>query len=348
MNKPAVTPCGFAAPLARVVADYVSAQGVDTTPVLKALGLPSDQLDDMARRVPSAQLAQALQLACHLCGDDNATLRIAQMLRPAHLGSLGYALITSPNVSDALALFDRMQQLLCNEMQVSRTLKHDTLEMRCDMLSPMPRDTHLWSFMFSARLGFARWVMGRHLIPIRVALPCPAPANPAPLLAHLGCPVQFDATHATEVVPLNWLDLLNPNADPQLHRMMSSMAGQALSTQQTSSDAIITRLKQLIQQKLQSGEPPSLEALLPDLEGSGFQSARQLQRRLAEQQLSYSSLLEHIRKEQVLNDLQFTDLPLSEVASRAAYAETASFHRAVKRWTGTTPMAWRLQYRKAS
>jgi AraC-like DNA-binding protein len=348
MNKPAVTPCGFAAPLARVVADYVSAQGIDTTPVLQALGLPSDQLDDMAKRVPSAQLAHALRLACHLCGDDNATLRIAQMLRPAHLGSLGYALITSPSVSDALALFDRMQQLLCNEMQVSRTLKHDTLEMRCDLLSPMPRDTHLWSFMFSSRLGFARWVMGRHLVPLRVTLPCPAPADPAPLLAHLGCPVQFDAAYATEVVPLNWLDLHNPNADPQLHRMMSSMAGQALSTQQTSSDAIINRLKQLIQQKLQSGESPSLEAMLPDLEGSGFQSARQLQRRLAEQQLSYTSLLEDIRKEQVLNDLQFTDLPLSEVASRAAYAETASFHRAVKRWTGTTPMAWRLHNRKAS
>lgn len=348
MIKPAPVSTGFAAPLARVVADYVAAQGLDTQPVLQAMGLEIDHLDDMTRRVPSEQLAQALQLACRLCGDDNAAIRIAQMMRPAHLGSLGYALITSPNVSEALTLFDRMQRLLCNEMHMTRTLKGNSLEMRCDMLSPMPRDTHLWSFVASARIAFARWVIGRHLVPLRMALPCPAPTDPAPLLTHLGCPVQFDAPHPAEVVPLDWLQLHNPNADPQLHRMMSSMADQALATHQSSSDEIITRLKQLIQLRLQSGEPPSLEALLPELEVSGFQSTRQLQRRLAEQQLSYKALVEGIRREQVLSDLQFTDLPLSEVASRAAYAETASFHRAVKRWTGTTPLAWRQRHKKPS
>lgn len=350
MNKPApASPAtGFAAPLARVVADYVAAQGLDTHPVLQAMGLAHEHLDDMTRRVPSAQLAQALHLACRLCGDDNAAIRIAQMTRPAHLGSLGYALITSPSVSDALALFDRMQRLLCNEMHMTRSLKGNHLEMQCEMLSPMPRDTHLWSFVASARIAFARWVIGRHLVPLRMTLPCPAPADPAPLLAHLGCTVQFDAPHATEVAPLDWLQLHNPNADPQLHRMMSSMADQALATNQSSSDEIITRLKQLIQLRLQSGEPPSLEALLPELEVSGFQSPRQLQRRLAEHQLSYKALVEDIRREQVLSDLQFTDLPLSEVAIRAAYAEPASFHRAVKRWTGTTPLAWRQQHRKTA
>jgi AraC-like DNA-binding protein len=347
MHKPSEHATGFAAPLVRVVSDYVAAQGLDTALILNALQLHPEQLDDMAHRVPSARLAEALRLACRLCGDDNAPIRIAQMLRPAHLGTLGYALISSPSVSEALALFDRMQRLLCNEMRVDNLLKTDTLEMRCELLSPMPRDTHLWSFISCARLSFSRWVLGRHLAPVRIDLPCPAPLDPTLLLANLDCPVQFDAAQARVVVPLDWLMLHNPNADPQLHRMMSSMADQAWTQQQASSDEIITRLKQLITQRLQSGQTPSLEALLPDLHTTGFQSARQLQRRLADQQLSYKTLVEDIRKEQVLNDLRHTDLPLCEVAQRAAYAETASFHRAVKRWTGITPMAWRLQSKKS-
>lgn len=346
MNTPMPPSTGFAAPLAKVVVGYVAAQGLDTTAIMHALGVSSEQLDDMQVRIPSERLAQALQLACRLCGDDNAPIRIAQMLRPAHLGSLGYALITSPSISEALALFDRLQRLLNNEMRVERILGPDTITMYCDMLTPMPRDTHLWTFVASARLSFSRWVIGRHLVPLSMALPCPAPADPRLLLEHLGCQVQFDAPKAQEVVPLDWLQLHNPNADPQLHRMMATMAGQALDEHHSSAEGIVTRLRQLIRHRLQQGEAPSLESLMPELEGTGFQSVRQLQRRLAEQGLSFKGLVEDLRREQVLSDLKFTDLPLSEVALRAAYAEPASFHRAVKRWTGSTPLAWRQQHRE--
>jgi AraC-like DNA-binding protein len=337
---------GFAAPLVRVLVDYLSIQGHDTHQVLQSLGVSDEQLDDMSLRVPSAHLAKSLHVVCKMCGDDNASIRIAQMLRPAHLGNLGYALISSPNVLDALTLFDRMQQLLCNEMLVERLLKPNSLELRCTLLPSMPRDTQLWSFIASARLSFSRWAMGRHLVPIRMALPCPAPIRSDLLLSHLGCPVQFDAPQALEEMPLDWLDLHNPNADPHMHKMMTSMAVHSLNTNSSSSDDIVSRVSLLIQKHLKNGELPLLEALLPELAATGCHSSRQLQRRLAQKQLSYSALVENLRKEQALNDLQFTDLPLSEVAHRAAYAELASFHRAVKRWTGTSPLAWRQQQKK--
>ncbi len=343
MDTPTTHTIGFAAPMVRVVVDYLSIQGQDTQLLLQTLGVSNEQLEDISRRVPSTHLAKALHLVCKLCDDDNASIRIAQMLRPAHLGNLGYALISSPNVVDALTLFDRMQQLLCNEMHVERLLKPHSLELRCTTLPSMPRDTQLWSFIASARLSFSRWAMGRHLVPIRLALPCPAPTKSDLLLAHLGCPVQFDAPQAMEEMPLDWLDLHNPNADPHLHRMMTSMAGHSLTTNDASSDDIVSRVKLLIQKHMKNGALPLLETLLPELATTGCHSSRQLQRRLAEKQLSYSALVENMRKEQVLNDLQLTQMPLSEVAHRAAYLEMASFHRAVKRWTGTSPLAWRQQ-----
>lgn len=345
MNHRSSHATGFAAPLARVVLDYVVAQGIDATPVQQALGLSLEQLADIGQRVPSGQLAQALHVASRLCGDENAPIRIAQMIRPAHLGPLGYALISSPNISDALALFDRMQRMLCNEMHSEMHLQTDLIEMRAHCLSPMPRDTLLWSFIASARLSFSRWALGRPLVPVRIELPCPPPANPAMLLEHLGCPVRFDAELAKEFFPLGWLDLLNPNSDPALHKMMSQMTHQVWGSNQEAPDEINTLLRQQISQSLQKGLAPSLEALLPELSRAGLTSVRQLQRRLAEQGLSFKELVENVRKEQVLSDLQHTDLPLSQVALRAAYAEPASFHRAVKRWTGTTPLAYRTQHK---
>jgi AraC-like DNA-binding protein len=345
MNQRSSHPTGFAAPLARVVLDYVVAQGIDALPVQQALGLSLAQLADIGQRVPSSQLAQALHVASRLCGDEHAPIRIAQMIRPAHMGPLGYALISSPNISDALALFERMQRMLCNEMHSDIHLNGDVIEIHGHFLSPMPRDTQLWSFVASARLSFSRWVLGRPLVPLRMELPCPAPANPTMLLEHLGCPVQFDVEHPRELFPLGWLDLINPNSDPALHKMMSQMTHQVWGTNQEAPDEINTLLRQQISSSLKKGLAPSLEALLPELGRAGLTSVRQLQRRLAEQGLSFKEMVESVRKDQVLSDLQHTDLPLSQVALRAAYAEPASFHRAVKRWTGTTPMAYRAQHK---
>jgi AraC-like DNA-binding protein len=66
-------------------------------------------------------------------------------------------------------------------------------------------------------------------------------------------------------------------------------------------------------------------------------SPRQLQRRLADQGLSFKDEVEAVRRQQVLHELRHTNLPLVEVATRAAYAEPSSMHRAVRRWTGQTP-----------
>ncbi len=342
MSSHPSTHIGFAAPLAKVVVDYVVAQGHPPQALLDALGLSMGQLADPSLRVTSSRLAGALRIACELCRDDNAPLRIAQMIRPAHLGPLGYALISAPTISEALSLFDRMQRLLCNEMHSEMLLLAQAIEMRAHYLSPMPRDTHLWSFVASARLSFSRWALGLHLVPLQIALPCPPPKDPAPLLAHLGCPVTFDAPHPGEWIPRDWLDLLNPNSDPALHRMMALMTDQAWSAKPSEqTDDLITHLRQLISLSLQQGKAPTLDALLPALGDTGGTSVRQLQRRLADHGLSFKELVEQTRKTQVLHDLAETELPLTEVAQRAAYAEMASFHRAVKRWTGGTALAWR-------
>lgn len=348
MNTRISTPTGFAAPLARVVLDHVGTQGLDVAAIRDVLGLTPEQLNDPSQRVPSSRLAVALELASRLSADPNLPIHASQLIRPAHLGTLGYALVSSPSVTDALSLFERMQRLLCNEMRTDLSLGEQSIQMDSEWLSPMPRDTLLWTFVISARLSFCRWVMGRELVPLSIDMPCPAPAHPqamAGLLAHLGCAVRFDAERLREVFPMDWLTLRNPNSDPALHRMMASMTDQLWSTHQEAADEITVHLRQLITLSLNRGQAPSIEALLPEMARAGCTSVRQLQRRLAEQALSFKELVEQVRREQVLNDLRHTDLPLTVVAERAAYAEPASFHRAVKRWTGTTPLAFRAQHK---
>lgn len=334
---------GFAASYARLVADHVRARDLDPRPVLDALGLPAEASDGPAW-VSAQRLAQALQIATALCGDALTPLHIAQQVRPANMGTLGYTLISCAAFDSGLALFERLQSLICTQLRAVHQLQGDRLRSRLETLGEVPRDTALWTFTLVSRLAFARWVSGRHLVLDAVWLPCPAPADPRArqaLLDCYGCPVHFDAEQAGELAPAAWLALPNPHADAHLHRLMSAETDQQWARLAQRGDSLAAVLRQHIASRLQAGQLPLLDDLAPELEADLGVSARQLQRRLAEQALSFKDLVEQVRREQVLHELRHTTLPLSNIAQRAAYAEPSSLHRAVRRWTGLTPLAVR-------
>lgn len=340
-NPPSNPSPGFSAAFVRVVVDYLQAQSLDTTPVLAVLGLGPNGAGDATHRVPTRQLAQALALAARLAGDAQVGLRIASFVRPAHMGALGYALMSCDEGGDGLALFDRMQSLICNEIRVHHSISGGLIDIRHELLGPVPRDYPFWSFFVAARLAFARWVSGRPLVPVRIHLPCAAPPDPAPLQAFIGAPLHFDAPDCRELLPADWLEFANPNADRTVHQLMFSLASQQWVAASHSADETTSLLRQRMVASLQEGTVPTLSSVARELRTS----ERQLQRRLAQHGQSFTEALEQVRREQALNHLRHTQLPLAKVAQMSGYAEPSSFHRAVRRWTGLTPLAVRTQAR---
>lgn len=339
------TSLGFHASYVRLVADHVRAKDIDPGPILATLGLPDSDGDAQAETaaiwVPAQRLTEALHLAAGLCGDPDVALHIGQQVRPANMGALGYMLISCDHLQEGLAMYERLQSLVCTQIRVEHRLTGEWLETALQPLGEIPRDTLLWTFTMTTRLAFARWILGRQLVPDQLKLPCPAPANPQALRDYVGGPVVFEADVAGERVPATWLNLPNPHADPGLHRVMRAMTQQQWSRQSRSIDQLLGMLRHRIAQQLQSGELPLLDKLAPEVEDAMGLSPRQLQRRLAEQSLNFKDLVEAVRREQVLHELKNTPLPIIDIARRAAYAEVSSLHRAVRRWTGQTPLAVR-------
>ncbi|MBH0114419.1 AraC family transcriptional regulator ligand-binding domain-containing protein [Novosphingobium sp. YJ-S2-02] len=70
-------------------------------------------------------------------------------------------------------------------------------------------------------------------------------------------------------------------------------------------------------------------------------SVRTLQGRLAEEDTSFSALIEDVRITLAKVYLQRPDSTLDQVAEWLGYGEQTSFGRAFKRWTGTTPQKFR-------
>lgn len=337
---PAPLSTGIRAPYARLVVDYLRALDIDPHPTQAALGLTPQQLADPAARVPARRLTCALEQAARLTGDPHAPMAIGRQVRPAHLGPLGYALVSSVDPTEGLALFERLQHQVCDEVRVTHVLRGDVIESHHEVVGDVPRTYAFWSFVAAARLAFVRWVIGRHLVPLALDLPCPAPADPRPFDEFVGVPVRYGAAVCREHMPAHWLSLPNPNADPALHRLMTALSDQPPSPREDI-DAVLQTVRQQIRARLAHTGAPTLEDLADVLDQALGLSVRQVQRRLAELGLSYKEVLEAVRREQVLHELRHTALPLATVAERAGYLEISSFHRAVRRWTGTTPSSVR-------
>jgi len=68
---------------------------------------------------------------------------------------------------------------------------------------------------------------------------------------------------------------------------------------------------------------------------------RTLQRRLAAEDTSFTSLLDSVRREMADQHLARQVLSIAEIAFLLGYSEPAAFHRAFRRWHRTTPRAFR-------
>ena len=72
-------------------------------------------------------------------------------------------------------------------------------------------------------------------------------------------------------------------------------------------------------------------------------SVRTMYRRLADEGVSYQSLLDKLRSSVALEYLRNTQLSIEEIATQCGYQDVSNFRKAFRRWTGTTPSSYRAK-----
>jgi AraC-like DNA-binding protein len=73
-------------------------------------------------------------------------------------------------------------------------------------------------------------------------------------------------------------------------------------------------------------------------------SSRTLKRRLADEGTDFTTLLDEQRRQRALLLLRSANLSVEAVAEQVGYSDVANFTRAFRRWSGTTPTAYRSSF----
>jgi AraC-like DNA-binding protein len=106
---------------------------------------------------------------------------------------------------------------------------------------------------------------------------------------------------------------------------------------------VVTQLRRLLRRMLVASSPRG-GIRLEQVATLFALHRRTLNRRLRVQGTSFKALLDEARYDIARQMLRDTRLPVSEIAAALDYSESAAFVRAFRRWSGTSPTAWRSHH----
>jgi AraC-like DNA-binding protein len=326
------TPTVTALQVARLLPTF-EALGLRVDPLLARAGLTRAQLTPEAR-IPASTEILFWDAAVAASGDPLLGLRVAELVKPGVLGSYEYLLRNSETVEQMVERAARFSRLVDDLSQITLSRADGVATIRVGRVGgyPVPWAGEECLFAVAVACGRALWP---NVTPLAVHFSHACHADPARYRAHFGCSVLFDREANAILFDQALVSLRALNADTELGKVLEDHS-QHLLSQLPNSDDFVDQARTRLATLLDQGKltPEQLARAL-------FVSERTLRRKLAAFDTSYQQLLDDVRKRVALGRVAHEDVGFEQLAAALGFADTSTFYRAFKRWTGTTPAKYR-------
>lgn len=289
-------------------------------------------------RWPIDHITRLWRAAAHCTQDAGFGLKAGALVGPGSFNVVSYLLQSAPSLRGAIGVVQQYQRLISDggRFQVIAGARAGWVvyHPRQGALAFSP---HQIEAVLAAVVAFSRWVTGQAVRPLQVQFSQPRVGPLAGYREAFGCPVAFEQAFSGVLLDNALLDAPLPQADAQLARLHHQYAAQRLAVLHEGG-ALAQELRAWIAAALPGRVPTRAEAA----QALGL-SERTLARRMRAQQLSFSALLDAVRREAALQAVAQPGRALADIGQALGFAEPAVFWRAFKRWTGCTPVQWRAR-----
>lgn len=167
----------------RLLLGLLEERGLDGRALLREIGLSTLRLEEPEARVTSQQYQAIAAAALALSGDPGLGAQLALRTPPTAHGSLGYAMMTSATLGDALCLALRYMPLLQGNVEISLLREDEQVILRMLPGPALPPALHRY-FSEALLIGLYRsgaWLLGEPALVGRLDFDYPEPAVPVPL-----------------------------------------------------------------------------------------------------------------------------------------------------------------------
>ena len=323
-----------------LIARAIDSYDCDSVELFARVGLDHSRLRDPGARFSYVAVTRLWELAAKVTGDPGFGLTVANLWHPTTLHALGYSWFASNNLAEAYERLQRYGRIINTAANGIMRIEKSA-ENYCLILDPKAKKLTPATVSIDAglcmTLNMSRGAYGKNFRAIRVSLQHAAPAAARHVKRFndvFGAPVTF-------AQPENalWLDpgmVTEPlaTANPELARINDQIVTDYLARLDRSD--VTMRVKSKLIERLPSGQVNE-----EGIASSINVSQRSLQRKLREQGMSFTQLLENTRRELSMQYVRNPQHSLNEVAFLLGFAEPGNFSRAFKRWYGKSPSQFR-------
>jgi AraC-like DNA-binding protein len=316
--------------------DAITAAGGNPDQILRGLGLERSVLTNPEGFISTSTLARLLEEAARVTADDCLGLHFGERYNPKNIGPLIYVALNSPtiragieNVERYLKVHNEAAKWFCAVEGERAYIRYEVADLGIEA----PRQYNEASMAIA--LNTFRIMAGSHWKAQEVQFAHKAPTQTSEHLRVFGAPVLFDCATNAFVIEREFLERQIPAADPRLYRILKQYLERVLN-EMPPEDDLLTSVRRAIGELMRDGDPK-----LTRVAKKIAISPRTLQRRLKEYGVDFKKLMDDTRRRFALNYLRARKNTLTEVAYLLGYSELSAFNRAFKRWTGSTPLAYR-------
>lgn len=316
----------------RKLLNALEERGIDPLPLAADAGIDPGLASDRDARVPVIALHALWDAAHRRFPRWDAALLGATRYAPGDYGLVGFVSMNSATLGEALRQATRYLGLWTDDpsmvLDEGGTLRVIHRARYVD--GPGVRlatEAALAEVLHGARVATAT-----QLTPAEVHFAHPAPPDVRKHEEFFGVSVLFAQPTTAMRFTAAQLATELPKADAQLAAFLRGLADDALARREPSDDSPLHRARALIAEELRTGVP-ELSTIAKRL----AVSERTLRRRLSEEDTSFRRLLDETRADLARSYVRDRRIPLTEVAFLLGFSDPSAFHRAFRRWTGSTP-----------
>jgi AraC-like DNA-binding protein len=323
------------ASVGQIVWRLIERHDLTPEPLFRAAGIDPGIINDPHAQIARRHSDALLGALADRIADPAFGLQAARCWHPSNLGTLGYAWLSSSTLRTGLRRVVRYWRIVIADVAVGLDETPETVEFVHAPAGPTGiSDAIRGDAVMAIIYDMCRTNFGEAFKPQRVALRRPAPVNAGPYTALFGCPVAFGAESNRLLIGRAEADRALPTGNRDVAAAHDRILVEQLARLEKAD--IVGRLRASLLERMTLGEF-SEEDLASDL----HMSRRSLQRRLAEADASYQSLVDDTRRDMALRYIRDPAKSATDITFLLGYSQQSAFTRAFRRWTGMSPSEYR-------
>jgi AraC-like DNA-binding protein len=318
------------------LAAELGAQGVSVKDLFARTGVSTSQLEDVNARISHRQRLAIYRNAKALARRSDIGLLAGARQRISDFGIYGYAMVSSLNFGEALMFsLEHITMAGPAVKQISFRIEGQTAILRShgfDTLGDLvPFVAEFWRSSMTSL--FSR-VLETRFPSTRMVFPFPPPIHWRNYERLFSCPIEFNADRLEWHFHADVLDLPCPNANPITAKICQQVCAVMLTEGPGESD-LVRKIR------IACLNSPRRFPAAGEIARELGLSLRTLHRHLADEGLSYQSIVDGMRQAVATELLENTHLGIKQVAERTGFADATSFRKAFRKWTGRAPSNFR-------